>query len=137
MGNIRIFATVRIFKNIANTLLAIILLIATTGVTLNKHYCMGRLKSIAVNSHAEQCFDNEEDQMPCCKDISEELKIEEVTTVDFDFDATPDLYQLAIVNYVLLEDITADFEFAKPHFKHYSPPLPDRDIPVFIQSFLI
>lgn len=137
MTNIRIFATVRIFKNIANTFLAIILLIATTGVTLNKHYCMGRLKSIAVNEHAEHCYDGEEEQMPCCKDISEELKIEEVTTVAFDFDATPDLYQLAIVNYVLLEDVAVGFEYAKPHFQHYSPPLPDQDIPVLIQSFLI
>lgn len=127
----------RILKNIANTFLAITLLIATTGITLNKHYCMGRLKSIAVNEHAEHCFEGEEEQMPCCKDISEELKVEEITTVGFDFDATPDLYQLAIVQYVLLQNHNFGLQSEKPHFQHYSPPLPDRDIPVLVQSFLI
>ena len=127
----------RALKNIANTLLAIILLIATTGVTLNKHYCMGRLMSIAVNEHATHCFDGEEEQMPCCKDVSEELKIEEITTTGFDFDATPDLFQLAIVSYVLLEDPILDDDPDKPHFQHYSPPLPDKDITVLVQSFLI
>ena len=98
---------------------------------------MGRLKSIAVNEHAEHCYEGEEEQMPCCKDISEELKVEEVTTVAFDFDASTDLYQLAIINFVLLENIDFDFQVDHPKFQHYSPPLPDRDIPVLIQSFLI
>ena len=93
--------------------------------------------SIAVNEHATHCFDGEEEQMPCCKDVSEELKIEEITTTGFDFDATPDLFQLAIVSYVLLEDPILDDDPDKPHFQHYSPPLPDKDITVLVQSFLI
>ncbi|MEO9485081.1 MAG: hypothetical protein ABJG47_16595 [Ekhidna sp.] len=97
---------------------------------------MGRLKSIAVNVHAEHCFEGEDEQMPCCKDISEELKVEEFTTVAFDFDASPDLYQLAIVHFVLREDIDFSQQLEK-QFRHYSPPLPDKDIPVLIQSFLI
>lgn len=125
-----------ILKNIANTLLAIILLIATTGVTLNKHYCMGKLKSIAVNGHAEQCFEGEAEQMPCCKDVSEELKVEEVITPAFDFDATPELYQLTIVNLVLLDLVELE-EVEKYHFKHYSPPVPDKDIQVLNETFLI
>ncbi|MEP1033020.1 hypothetical protein [Ekhidna sp.] len=98
---------------------------------------MGRLKSMAVNEHAEHCFEGEEEQMPCCKDISEELKVEEFTTVGFDFDATPDLYQLAVVHFVMLQDIDFSGQTDHPQFQHYSPPLPDRDIPVLVQSFLI
>jgi len=128
---------VRITKNILNSFLAITLLIATTGITLNKHYCMGRLKSVAVNVHAEHCFEGEEEQMPCCKDTSQELKIEEITTVAFDFDANPELFELAIVNHILLKDITHTLEQEKPELQYYDPPLPDKDIPVLIQSFLI
>ena len=128
---------VHIFKNIANTFLAITLLIATTGVTLNKHYCMGRLKSVAINEHATQCSGGEEEPMPCCKDISEELKVEEFTTSGFDFDATPDLYQLAIINYVLIDATESATESEKLHFHHYSPPLPDEDITILTQTFLI
>ena len=98
---------------------------------------MGRLKSVAVNEHAQHCFDGEEEQMPCCKDVSEEFKIEEITTVAFDFDANPDLFEFAIINHVLLKDIFFTLEQEKPELLFYGPPLPDRDITVLIQSFLI
>lgn len=98
---------------------------------------MGRLKSMALNVHAEQCYEGEEEQMPCCKDVSEELKVEDFTPVGFDFDATPELFELAIVNFVVLQEIDFRVQSEKPHFQHYSPPLPDQDIPVLIQSFLI
>lgn len=98
---------------------------------------MGSLKSIAVNVHAQHCFEGEEEQMPCCKDISQELKVEEVTTVGFDFDASPELYELAIINYVLSNAIDLGLAFEKQPSHLYSPPLPDRDITVLIQSFLI
>lgn len=97
---------------------------------------MGRLKSIAVNEHAEQCYDGEEERMPCCKDTSEQLKVEEITTVNFDFDASPDLYQLATIYFVLLQDV--DFsEIEDSDFQHYSPPLPKIDFQVDQQVFLI
>jgi len=98
---------------------------------------MGRLKSVAVNAHAQHCFDGEEEQMPCCKDVNQKLKVEEITTVAFDFDANPDLFELAIVNHFLLKDIGFTIEQEKPTLLNYDPPLPDRDIPVLVQSFLI
>ncbi len=98
---------------------------------------MGQLKSVAVNVHAEHCFEGEEEQMPCCKDTIQELKVEEITTVTFDFDASPNLLELAIINHILLKDISFILEQEKPELLFYDPPLPDRDIPVLIQSFLI
>ncbi len=98
---------------------------------------MGRLKSVAVNVHAENCFEGEEEQMPCCKDISQELKVEEITTIGFDFDATPELFELAIINYVLTNEFDPHQSFEQQPYQHYTPPLPDRDITVFIQTFLI
>ena len=98
---------------------------------------MGQLKSMAVNTHAQSCLDGEEEQMPCCKDVSEELKVEEVTTVAFDFNSNPDSLELAIVNHFLHRNNDFTLKQEKPHFKYYSPPLPDRDIPVLFQSFLI
>lgn len=97
---------------------------------------MGRLKSMAINEHAEHCFEGEE-KMPCCNDVSEELKVTEFTTSAFDFDATPELYQLAIVSFILLDIDDYDQQIAHPLYQIYTPPLPDRDIPVFNQSFLI
>lgn len=99
---------------------------------------MGRLKSIAVFEHAQNCTGTDiQDPMPCCEDTSQELKVEEITTVAFDFDANPDLFELAIVNHILLKDIEFTIEQDKPAYKNYDPPLPDRDITVLVQSFLI
>ncbi|MEP1096031.1 MAG: hypothetical protein ABJG78_13035 [Cyclobacteriaceae bacterium] len=127
-----------LFRKIVNTLLAITLLIATTGVTLNKHYCMGRVKSVAVFHHAENCMgDNLIDPMPCCEDVSEQLKVEHLTKASFDFESSPSLYQLAIISYFVLDQDLISVEKDKPKFQNYSPPPPDRDIPVLIQSFLI
>ena len=86
-----------LFRKIANIFLAVLLLVATTGVTLNKHYCMGRLKSVAVFVSANPCDNGMEDPMPCCKDTSEELKVDELTKASFDFKSTTDLYLLATI----------------------------------------
>lgn len=99
---------------------------------------MGRLKSMAIFEHAQNCTGSDaKDPMPCCKDVSEELKVEEITTIAFNFDAQPLLLQVAAIDFSLLNNIAFAVEENKPHFQHYSPPLPDLDIPILVQSFLI
>ena len=127
-----------LLRKIVNTFLAITLLIATTGVTLNKHYCMGRVKSVAVFHHAENCMGNDLiDPMPCCEDVNQELKVDHLTKASFDFESSANFYQLAIITYFVLNSDLASVENDKPAFQNYAPPPPDRDIPVLIQSFLI
>ncbi|MEP5614386.1 MAG: hypothetical protein ABJP45_19195 [Cyclobacteriaceae bacterium] len=126
-----------LFRKIVNTLVAIILLIATTGITLNKHYCMGRVKSVAIFHHAENCMGNDLiDPMPCCEDVSQQLKVENLAKASFEFESTLSLNLLAVY-YFVLDQRLISFEKDKPEFHDYSPPPPDRDIPVLIQSFLI
>ena len=36
--------------------LAVLLVISTMGVTVEKHYCMGKLKSMAIFQQADNCF---------------------------------------------------------------------------------
>ena len=128
----------RIFKKISNLLLAVILLIATTGVTLNKHYCLGRLKSVAINEIASPCAGEKGEpiQMPCCEDVTQELKVEEITQVLFDFDGQPDLFELAFIRFFVLDEPILISEKASIP-KHYSPPPPEIDVQVDLQVFLI
>lgn len=127
-----------LFRKIANVFLAILLLVATTGVTLNKHYCMGRLKSVAIFASANPCSENGvPTPMPCCEDTSEQLKVDELTKASFDFKGTADLYQIAAIAYVLLEQNYLSLDENKPAYYNYSPPLPDQDIRVLNQVFLI
>ncbi|GAB4243375.1 MAG: hypothetical protein Tsb0034_21230 [Ekhidna sp.] len=99
---------------------------------------MGRLMSVAVNSHAENCSGSDTtDPMPCCKDVTQQLKIEELTISQFDFDATPDLFELANINWILLTEAEFSLELKEFQLQRYTPPLPERDLPVLFQSFLI
>ena len=97
---------------------------------------MGRLKSVAVFVSANPCDNGTEDPMPCCKDTSEELKVDELTKASFDFKSATDLYLLATITYVLLEDSYTSTD-KEAQFYNYDPPLPDQDIRVLHQVFRI
>ncbi len=97
---------------------------------------MGRLKSVAVFVSANPCDNGMEDPMPCCKDTSEELKVDELTKASFEFKSTADLYLLATIAYVLLEDTYTSTD-KEAQFYNYDPPLPDQDIRVLHQVFRI
>ncbi|MFZ9046546.1 MAG: HYC_CC_PP family protein [Cyclobacteriaceae bacterium] len=133
---VRIFVLVLLLRKIANLLLALVLLVATTGLTLNKHYCMGRLQSVAIVVSADTCKDVTEDPMPCCKDTSEELKVDQMTKASFDFKSAPELHLLAVITYVLLEDTYSTLD-TKTSSNQPDPPLPDQDIRVLHQVFRI
>lgn len=125
-------------KRVFTISIALLLLVATTGVTLNKHYCMGRLKSVAIFASANPCSENGvPTPMPCCEDTSEQLKVDDLTKASFDFKGTTDLYQIAVITYVLLEQNYLTLEEDKPAYYNYSPPLPDQDIRVLNQVFRI
>ncbi len=98
---------------------------------------MGRLVSVAINESASPCTENGKPiQMPCCEDTSQELKVDELTKSSFDFKSTTDLYLLAAITYVLLEDTYFSSD-RQVEYYHYAPPLPDQDIRVLHQVFLI
>jgi len=126
-----------LIKKIANMNLAIALLVATTGVTLNKHYCMDRLMSAAINAPAIHCADEDrEKQMPCCEDVSQELKINDITQVSFDFDSQPDLFQIAIIQHALLNrTLLTDKE--NTCFEYHPPPPANLDFQAILQVFLV
>ena len=92
---------------------------------------------MAVNAHADHCYEGEAEDIPCCKEISQELRLDELVYHSFDFDATPDRFELTIINHILLKDINSTITHEKPAFQNYDPPFSDRDIPILIQSFLI
>ncbi|MDN5214585.1 hypothetical protein QQ020_21070 [Fulvivirgaceae bacterium BMA12] len=134
----------KVFKKIANILLALLLLLTTSGITLNKHYCMGRLKSIAVFHKAESCMpemamegDDKSCAKSCCEDVSEELKVTDLNKVTFGFDLSPTWHPFAVSH-----PLTVDFDFisliiSRSSYLNYKPPLIDLDIPTLVQSFLL
>lgn len=47
-------------KKVSHILLSFVLLITTVGLTINLHYCAGDLYSIAIDSKADNCCDDDE-----------------------------------------------------------------------------
>ena len=125
-------------KKAIHITLILAILISTTGFTLHKHYCMGRVMSLAVNHEAASCTDlGTEDPMPCCDDVSQVLKVHEITQVSFDFDSTPQLYQLALIEWFSVDFSLEITEEEAPQSHYYLPPPPSHDLLVEYQVFLI
>ena len=112
-----------------------------SGVTLNKHYCMDRLISMAYFHEAHDCADimgldeGTEDPMGCCDDVTEEVKVDDFQKTSFEFQGA-DLELVEVVDHQSFEFNPA-FVFDPAFYAKYKPPLIEQDIPVLIQSFLI
>ena len=91
--------------------------------------------SVEINDHAGGCQDEAEDEMPCCEDTTEELRIEHVqkTTFDLDLAFSTGLIEQVAFTLIDVDPSELDYPFADLH----APPLTARDIPILVQSFLI
>ncbi len=127
---------------IGNVFVAIMLMIATTGMTMHKHYCLGQLKSIEINHKAESCADRMglEDEadcsMHCCKEESSQLKINDIDYAKVVLDLAPNLYLLAWADFFDFD--VHFFEPVKISFSGYlKPPLHPSEYTTLYQVFLI
>lgn len=138
----------RAIKNIGLLSMALLVLIASMGFTINKHFCGGELKGVAINKQVELCAmckaaeekpacHKEQDKNGCCENEQDKVEINDLTlakkidkqyTADFTFKA---------VAAILLENIHIDLSSGSVHLKEYAPPLIAHDIPVEVQSFLL
>jgi len=143
-------------KSLVAILLVLTVLISSIGVAVNTHMCKkeGVITSYYIDSGECVCEESIEKEpvhkcchkitqedtpkKGCCQDESEFFKLDfDYTTQIEDVSINPDLIFTAALIYTtvsptLIEENTKVFEY-----KYYSPPIPNRDIPVFIQSFLI
>ena len=139
--------------------MALLMLLSSTGFSMDLHYCQDQLKSISLFGKAKSCHEkqatspchqakkscrhqendgvNKAEKDNCCHN-------ETVVIEKSDLDATPtqlatvqdiqlDFVAAFIAVYVFNYIVRADFQ----PFAQYKPPLPDRDIQVLYQTFLI
>jgi hypothetical protein len=78
-------------KKISHIILFIVLLTATTGMAVSKHFCNGYLISSSIYTEADSCCDDE-----CCRNNQEFIQLD----VDFnvsEFSAIPDVCELGLM----------------------------------------
>ncbi|MFY0628416.1 MAG: hypothetical protein JXR07_19120 [Reichenbachiella sp.] len=108
---------------------------------MSKHYCMGRMKSIAFFEKAHDCMQinglESEDipPMECCDDVEEELKIKDYSKTKFDFQIRSILVLNSVIPLVVECLQIEPFELA--FYTKYIPPLINQNIPILNQQFLI
>ena len=150
---------VKSFSNrIAAISMALLILLSSTGFAMDAHYCQDQFKGISFFGNSESCNDQPETS-PCrktkksCQHQEDGLsqtekdaccQNESIVLEKSDMDAT--IPQLATIQdiqlnfvaafvavYIFNNHVDADFQ----PFEPYKPPLPDRDVQVLYQSFLI
>jgi hypothetical protein len=132
--------------------MAMVILVATTGFTMNAHFCAGELQHIAFLGQAESCEMHTKQLPPCQHEQESHSQIEKKSCCE-DMSVISD-QQDSLAGSIVPKIFKPDFKFIAvvssfflaaiaeytPHFSkyhQYSPPLIERDIPVLVQSFLI
>ena len=124
-------------RQIVSVLLLFSLLISSAGFTLSKHFCGEELAHVTLNE-TKTCCDSEED-MPsdCCHDEVDQLLLD-------DFQLDHQSLQLQPCTFFTLGVVTQYLSFSpksnvlpSPWTTFHSPPLPNIDVYLRVQSFLI
>lgn len=134
-------------RSITSAILASLVLIASIGVTVNLHLCGGKIQSFAVFAKAEPCKDvkkpchgteHHSKRNGCCEEKSIVLKGKETSAeVKTSVIITPSFNLISVILPVLYFINELDGFVTIPAYALYKPPLPERDITIRIQSFLI
>lgn len=105
-------------KRINHIIIAVLLLVSTTGFTVHQHYCMGRLVETSIFSVPDFCCGEGAD---CCNNESEIYQLDEdfldfIQIVDFTevFIELPELEVLFVNNYQELTKPLQAIEILRP-----------------------
>lgn len=145
--------------------MALLMLLSSTGYAMDIHYCQDQLKDISLFGKSKSCHEKQEtptchqtktsltDGQKSCHNTKDGVSKtaedncchnESVVIEKPDLDATPT--QSTTVQNIQLEFVAAFiavyvFNYAvqaeQQPFAQYKPPLPDRDVQVLYQTFLI
>lgn len=142
---LRIFeVSVKTLRTILTLSIALLVLISSSSFTINMHFCMGKVHSLAVIEKAAPC--PMELKVPSCHKVKKAscCDDEQLTFEGKDFKAQ-ESFSLEVASHNWVADLPVIFEINRydastnalitSHL--YKPPLLHQDIPVLIQSFLI
>lgn len=142
----------KLANQIGSILLAVVVISSTIGVTVNKHYCGGKLVETALfvkTNHAkcnqmksmdiEQCPMHAPKPMTkedCCTEESDLFMVDDPGKISKFYVEFQSLSLQAVVLY-FLTDLFSDQENILIAHKNYKPPLIAQDVTVLVQSFLL
>ena len=118
--------------------LALLLVVATTGVSISKHYCGDVLRNVSLYAEVDPCGDGMEMPVDCCKDITNHFSVED----DFQFQQTilnldPPVTLVNFIAYLFIPRFYIEKENESSWLTQNPPSLSEPDIYIWVHSFLI
>lgn len=128
------------------------MLVSNIGLSINTHFCRGRAvkTSFTLGLHNPDCGmammeqgcdaeptsnDTQVKAKPCCENRHQILQLDENADIKSSTVNTNPVFFVAFVHAFVQALIFADQKLI--HNTDYSPPIPDKDIQVLFQTFLI
>lgn len=146
-----------LIHRITATFMALLMLLSSTGFSMDVHYCQDQLKGVSLIGKAKTCHDKPDspachkakkscdhkngtskvDEKNCChnESIVIEKSVDEATNAQIAAltDLNLDFAAAFVAVYIYSFHIESDYQ----SFEDYKPPLPDRDFQLIYQTFLI
>lgn len=117
-------------------MLALLVLISTSGVGVTRHYCGKRLASVSVFGDMGCACGAKDASHGCCRTERDFFQVDDDLTV-----TSPQPIAIGSVHAVMVAAYRLASEFGDSgHLKapvHYRPPIPDRDMCVLFRSLLV
>jgi len=138
------------FHQISSIVMALLVLISTLSISVEKHYCGEHLVDVAIFTEAENCgmevLDNDSiaadhdelvSQKTCCTDVVDLIEGQDELSLDQSKELSPD-QKVFILSFAA---VFSGLNILEPQkhtsFEHYSPPIVVKDIQVLNEAFLI
>ena len=116
-------------------LLACFYLVAASGITLNLHYCGGKLKEVSLfaSNDDDGCCGNKKRSKGCCSEKNALIKVKDnhFSNASIKIDNQVAKVLIPQLSYVLINYLSAGFDF-KPRYSH-SPPV-HYDKPIYLKN---
>jgi hypothetical protein len=117
----------KMLRKSSHIILSILLLFATIGLTISKHYCGGNHVSTSIFGEAEPCCDSDD----CCKNETESYQLDEnYSSVSISEVPQSTKFQLVDLTILIFDHTKFNLESINDFFVANSPP------PLKIQTFL-
>ncbi|MGI9530891.1 HYC_CC_PP family protein [Lutimonas sp.] len=135
---------------ITSVAMAVLVLVSTLSVSIEKHYCGEHLVDVSIFAEAEKCgMENEAMTMPasdeaqmlmsqsCCSDVVDLVEGQDELTIESSMELNK---QQKVFLFSYAYAFSGLFDFEPRHevpYEHYSPPNVVEDIQVLNEVFLI
>jgi hypothetical protein len=131
------------FQQFISVAMALLVLISTLSVSIEKHYCGDHLVDVAFFTEAQKCGMEASDtdtlltKNSCCKDVIDLLEGQD----ELNSEKTKDLNTNQKVFIMSFASVFSGLNLLEPQinaqFEHYSPPKVVQDIQILNEVFLI